>query len=180
MRSPASLFTRISDDCAELAGLLTRLEAEVPEKKRQPYGGYGSGQGGHPPLASWNAPAAMLVMDVHAGTRELETNLKHRLTGRIRSRGGSSANTSKCLELLPSLCAGVDYHDAATALKKLESWIFRARLVLGDADPVSRLPRLPGEAEPACPFCRCPGSLRVRHQTGAVMCLLRRAQYRLV
>ena len=171
MRSSQSLHVRITEDVEELAALLARLEAEITEKTRRPYGGYGSGQGGHPPLASWNAPAAMLVMDVHAGARELETNLKHRLTGRIRSRGGSSGNTTKCLAGLPALCAGVDYHDAAAALKKLESWIFRARLVLGDADPVSRLPRLPGEAEPVCPFCHCPGSLRVRHQTGAVMCL---------
>jgi len=170
MRSSQSLHVRITESVEELAGLLSRLETEVPEKKRQPYGGYGSGQGGHSPLAAWNAPAAMLVMDVHAGARDLETDLKHRLTGRLRSRGGSSGNTLKCLAGIPSLCAGVDYHDAATALKKLEIWIYRARLVLGDADPVSRLPRLPGQAEPSCPYCRG-ATLRFRQATGVVRCI---------
>ena len=171
MRSPVSLFTRISDDCAELGTLLARLEEEIPEKKRRPYGGFGSGQGGHPPLAAWNAPAAMLVMDVHHGLRDLETDLRYQVSGRVRTRGGSAGNTARCLERIPQLVSGLDYAAAQVTSKKLASWIYRSRLILGDADPVSRLPRLPGEGEPACPFCRSPGSLRVRHATGVVMCI---------
>lgn len=171
MRATPSVFTRISDDCQELVALLARLEDEVPEKKRNPYGGYGSGSGGHPPLCAWNAPAAMLVMDLHAGARDLELELRYRISGSTRSRGGSSGNTTKSFEVIPSLSAGVDYHLAQQVVTKLESWIRRARLILGDAEPFSRLPRLPGQGDPVCPFCRTPGTLRVLHKTGVVRCL---------
>jgi hypothetical protein len=171
MRSPVALHVRVTDDVAALAGLLERLEEELPEKKKNPYGGHGSGKGGHPPLTSWNSQVAMLLLDVHAGVRDLETDLKYQVTGRVRSRGGSDRNTAKCLANLPALCAGCDHAAVSLACKKLESWIWRARMVLGDAEPFSRLPRLPGQGDPRCPFCRTAGSLRVRHATGSVICL---------
>lgn len=171
MRASPSIFTRIQDDCTELISLLTRLEDEIPEKRRNPHGGYGSGSGGHHPLAAWNAPAAMLVMDLHAGTRDLELELRYRISGSTRSRGSSSRNTERSLEVIPSLAAAVDYHTAQQVIARLESWIRRARLILGDAEPFSRLPRLPGQGDPVCPFCNTRGSLRVLHLTGAVRCL---------
>lgn len=171
MRSPAALHVRVTDNVAALAELLARLEEEVPEKKKNPFGGHGSGKGGHPPLASWNSQAAMLVLDVHAGVRDLETDLRYSVTGVVRSRGGSDGNTAKSLAILPGLCAGCEYAVVDVACRRLESWIWRARLVLGDAEPFSRLPRLPGAGDPKCPFCLSPGSLRVRHATGVVICL---------
>ena len=81
-------------------------------------------------------------------------------------------NTARCLMNLAALCAGSDYASVMLVCRKLESWIWRARRVpLGDADPVSRLPRLPGQGDFACPFCQTKGSLRVRHATGVVVCL---------
>lgn len=170
-RSTVALHTRVSDNVTALAGLLERLEEELPEKKKNPYGGAGTGKGGHHPLAAWNAQAAMLLLEVHSGIRDLETNLRYSVTGRVRVRGGSDRNTETCLRVLPNLCAGCDYAAVQLACKKLESWIWRARLVLGDAEPFSRLPRLPGQGDPRCPFCATPGSLRVRHATGSVVCL---------
>lgn len=169
MRAAPSVFTRVTDDCTELAALLSRLEGEVPEKKRNPHGGYGSGKGGHHNPA-WNAPAAMLVMDIHYGVRELETNLKYEIAGTIRSRGASAGNTWKCLEGLPGLVSGLDHSGARLVLQKLESWINRARMILGDAEPLSRLPRLPGQTEPLCPYCRG-ASLRYRPFSGTVRCI---------
>lgn len=170
-RSPVALHVRVTDDVAALSGLLGRLEEEIPEKRKNPHGGHGSGKGGHHPLAAWNAQAAMLVLDVHAGCRDLETNLRYSITGTVRTRGGSDRNTARCLMNLAALCAGSDYAGVMLVCRKLESWIWRARLILGDADPVSRLPRLPGQGDFACPFCQTKGSLRVRHATGVVVCL---------
>lgn len=171
MRSPGALHVRVTDNVDALTGLLARLEEEIPEKRRNPHGGNGSGKGGLPPLTSWNTQAAMLVLDIHAGVRELETDLRYAITGVVRTRGGSDNNTARSLHNLIGLCAGSDYSAVQIACKKMESWIWRARLILGDAEPFSRLPRLPGQPEPACPFCRTAGSLRVRHATGMVICL---------
>lgn len=171
MRTTDSVHTRLTDNTAELIALLPRLEAELPEKKRNPHGGFGSGKGGHHPLAAWNVQAAMLILDIHVGARELETNLRYQVAGTVWVRGGSETNTEKCLKGLPSLAMGVPYDVQVMAIRRTESWIYRGRLVLGDAEPVSRLPRLPGEPEPACPYGPHKGTLRVQHLTGVVRCL---------
>ena len=107
----------------------------------------------------------MLVMDVHHELRNLETDLRYQVSGRVRTRGGSAGNTARCLERIPQLVSGLDYAAAQVTSKKLASWIYRSRLILGDADPVSRLPRLPGEGEPACPSAapldRCGSATRL-------------------
>lgn len=171
MRSPVALHVRVADDVAALTGLLVRLEEELPEKRKNPHGGHGSAKGGHHPLSSWNTQVAMLILDIHAGARDLETDLKYQVTGRIRTRGGSDGNTAKCLAGLPALCAGLDYAAVHLTCKKLESWIWRSRMVLGDVEPFSRLPRLPGRKDFGCPFCKTSGSLRVHHGKGVVICL---------
>jgi hypothetical protein len=171
MQTPVAIHVRISDDVAAMEALLERLEEELPEKKKNPHGGHGSAKGGHPPLTSWNTQVAMLVMDIHAGVRELETDLRYAIAGTVRVRGGSDGNTTRSLRALPGLCAGSDHAAVQLACKKLEGWIYRAQLILGDVAPFSRLPRLPGQGEPVCPFCNSAGSLRVQHATGKVRCL---------
>lgn len=171
MRIPVALNVRVTDAIADLTALMSKLEEEIPEKRRNPHGGFGSGKGGHGPLASWNTPAAMLVLDIHAGVREIEVNIRHMLTGKIRDRGDSGGNTVRALSSLSDLCAGADHATVVLTCRKLESWIYRGRMILGEIEPVSRLPRLPGQGDPACPFCNKPGTLRVRHSTGVVTCL---------
>jgi hypothetical protein len=150
--------------------LIEQLEAEVPEKPKRPYGGFGTGSGGHGPLASWNSQAALLLLEIHAGIRELETDVKYQLSGRVRSRGGSDGNTFAALDGLAGLVATADYTTAQTIARKLENWAFRARLVLGEVEPFSRLPRLPGQKEPACPYCQS-RTLRYRPFSGQVRCV---------
>jgi hypothetical protein len=170
--SASSVYTRIADAVTTLIVLIERLEAEVPEKAAHPYGSGGlTPRGGHGPLSSWNTQAAMLVLEMHAGLRELEQDLKYQVSGHIRTRGGSDANTSLALEGLPGLVAGLDYAGAMIVTRKLEGWAFRARLILGDIEPFSRLPRLPGEKAPACPYCKTPDSLRYRPFSGQVRCI---------
>lgn len=171
MRTADSVHTQITGNVGELLTLLPRVETELPEKKRNPYGGFGSGKGGHGQLAAWNAQAAYWLLDVHIGSRELETNLRYQIAGTFWVRGGSEANTEHCLKGLPSLAAGAPYDVAVFATRKLGSWIYRARLILGEAEPISRLPRLPQQAEPRCPYCLRKETLRVRHASGVVVCL---------
>ena len=172
MRNPVALHVRITDAAAALDAIIQRAEDEIPEKKRNPHGGFGSGKGGHGPLAAWNSQAALWILEVHQGLRETEQNLAYGITGRLRDqRGGSDRNTRKILSSLPSLAAGADYAVAMDLARKLERWAFRGRLILGEIEPLARLPRLPGQPDPACPFCKSIGTLRVRHATGVVVCL---------
>jgi hypothetical protein len=162
----------MSDATAGLGEVYEKVEAEITEKRRNPHGGFGSGKGGHYPLAAWNNQAAMWVLDVHAGLREAEQDLAYGITRRVRPpRGGSERNTEKILAGLPSLSAGADYVVVRALAKRLENWSFRGQLILGLVDPYSRLPRLPGQGDPQCPFCSSPGTLRVAHATGIVVCL---------
>lgn len=171
MRDSDSVYQQLADHVAELIALIPRLEEEIPEKRRNPYGGFGSGKGGHGQLAAWNTQAAYLLLDVHIGARELELNIRYQVSGSIWIRGGSTGNTISCLRNLPSLAAGVPHDVAAGAVRKTGSWVFRGQLVLGQVEPLSRLPRLPGEAEPCCPFGNHKGTLRVRHASGVVACI---------
>jgi hypothetical protein len=166
------MLVRMSDATAALAGVYVRVEAEITEKRRNPFGGFGTPKGGHPALASWNPQAAMWVLDVHAGLREAEQNLAYGITRRLRDqRGGSERNTVKILDGLPSLAAGADYTVVRELARRLESWEFRGRLLLGEIEPFARLPRLPGQPAPACPYCRQIDSLRYRPVTGQVRCI---------
>jgi len=168
----ASLYQRIGDAVGVILILIQRLEDEIPEKAVHPYGSGGlTPRGGHGPLAAWNSQAAMLILEIHQGCRELEQDLKYQVSGHIRTRGGSDGNTTKALEGLPGLVAGLDYAGAQIVAKRLESWAFRARMILGDCEPASRLPRLPGKGELPCPYCGTVGSLRMRSSTGVVTCI---------
>lgn len=170
MRATDSVHAALADAAAELLALLPYVEAELTQKKRNPYGGFGSGKGGHGQLAAWNTQAAMLLLDIHTGARELESDLRYQVAGTLWIRGGSEKNTAHCIKGLPSLAAGVPRDVAVLVIRRLESWIYRAELILGRTEPLSRLPRLPGEPEPACPYCER-ATLRVRHATGVVACI---------
>lgn len=161
----------MNDAVADILALAERLEEEIPEKQRSPFGGAGSGKGGHQALASWNAQAAYLLMEIHAGARELEVNLRFQVAGSLRDdRGGSDGNTLAALQALPALAAGLDYAGAKLACRQLEKWAFRARIVLGEVEPFSRVPRMPGMPEALCPFCHS-RTLRMKPSTGQVRCV---------
>lgn len=165
-----AMYSRLEVLVGELIRLLDRLEEEIPYKPKLPAPVGGAPRGGHGPLASWNTPAAMLVLEIHAGVRELETSLRHRLTGIRRVRGSSTENTVRALENLPALCAGSDVKDCRIVLQTLDAWSWKARLVLGDDEPFSRLPRMVGQSEPLCPYCHRT-TLRYRPYSGRVRCI---------
>ena len=165
---PASMHSRVSAAVEKLVPLIEQLEAELPHKPVTPAGR--SSQGGHGPLASWNTPAAMLIMEIHAGVREIEQDVRYMLSGHLRTRGSSHENTLAALNGLPSICAGIDYSQALRVAQKLEKWIWRARLTLGQVEAFSRLPRMPGQPEIPCPYCRA-STLRFRPTKGLVRCV---------
>jgi hypothetical protein len=166
----ASVYSRIADATTTLIILMKRLQQELPHKPVHPPSVGGIPQGGHGPLASWNTRAALLFLEVHEGIRELEQNAKYMMSGRIRTRGGSDGNTSAALEGLPGLLSAAEHDVALMVARKLEAWAFRARLVLGEVEPFSRLPRLPGQGDPPCPWCQRQ-TLRYRPYSGIVKCV---------
>jgi hypothetical protein len=174
MRPPASsLFTRMADSVEALAGLLERMEMELPEKVKHGWSAGSSPRGSVSHGPAWNAAVAFWVTEVHQGLRELERDVAYSITGRLRPlRGGSDGNTLKAASVLPALTSGTDYHSTMAVVKQIESWVFRGRLLLGDLEPFARLPRLPGQPAPCCPFCKSQDSLRYRPATGQVRCLM--------
>jgi hypothetical protein len=171
MPPAASLHTRIVDACADLAELLGRLEREIVYKRKEGFSAGGSPQkGGHRPLAAWNTPVATLIFVVHAGIRELTDDLTYSVAHTIRPKGGAHKVTLLLLERLPSLAAGADQHLAHRTARQVENWCGQARTVLGEAERWQRLPRQPGEAEPACPWCKN-HTLRYKSFTGVVKCI---------
>lgn len=169
MQHASSLHERLNAAVSELLALLSRLESEIAHKPaaRPRVGGSG---GSSSPLASWNTPVAMLLLEIYAGIRTLERDIRFMVAGVQRLRGPGSAHTEASIKELPALCAGAPYATAAAAATQLERWSYRARLVLGEAEPYSRLPRLPGESEPACPYCSM-RTLRFRPYSGRIRCV---------
>jgi hypothetical protein len=64
------------DELARPGGLLARLEALLPEQVGDPSRGTSSSHKVTGSPAPWHAEAAGVLMDIHAGARELEDNLR--------------------------------------------------------------------------------------------------------
>jgi len=169
----ASLYQRLQQAVAELTGLLDELEEVLPYKPREGYRPAGaSGSPGKPGarLTSWNTAVAWVILDVHAGARELEQDLKYRLTGNIRERGGSDANTKAALDSVVSLAAGGGEWELDHAVRSVERWCWRARLALGEIEPWVHVPRMPGQRAARCPFCTY-ATLRMKPLSGVLRCV---------
>lgn len=113
------------------------------------------------PAPPWHARAALLVMDLHALTREHERVFTVLVSGRPRERGGSDRNTELSLAALPRLAEAVGDSDVWRTVFKLEQWVHRAEETIGLVEPLRHLPTHPGETEPRCPWC---GYLTLRWQ----------------
>lgn len=107
----------------------------------------------------WNAGAALLVMDLHAFTREREQTFVALVSGRDKERGGSDRNTELSLKALPKLAEAIDDDQVGQTIRTLSRWVNRAEETIGLAEPLRRIPRSPGAVEPRCPWC---GYLTVR------------------
>lgn len=119
---------------------------------------------------SWNTQAAYLIFDLRQLTRSHENRLLALGAGTTRERGSSDRNTFLSLDALPKLAYAAGDDEVHETLTAFSSWLRRAREALGEVEPYSRLPRLPGAPEPRCPWCQRM-TLRQQPHAGLVRCV---------
>lgn len=118
----------------------------------------------------WNASAASLIMELHAWVRFTERLWRRSIGFPERVRGGSHVNTWKGLAALTALAEAVDDMLVCEDRRWLTGWCRRASITLGETESLKRLPRLPGEAERKCPWCK-KSSLREMPLDGVIFCI---------
>jgi hypothetical protein len=119
---------------------------------------------------SWHAQAAYLVLDLSQLSRRLESDLRNRISEHCVPRGTSDHNTILALEALPALAHTLTREGVWDVWQPLEHWCSRARIVVGEIEPLTLLPRQPGQREPRCPWCRS-HTLRYQRYAGTVRCV---------
>lgn len=118
----------------------------------------------------WNAAAANLILELHAWVRRTETLYRRAAGLPARLRGGSGDNTRRGLEALTRLCERLDDGIVREDDRWLSSWCKRARVSLGAAESVKRVPRNVGEREAQCPWCKR-DTLRQVALAGTIFCI---------
>jgi hypothetical protein len=149
--------------------LSEHLESIIAERTSPPPGPSGGKRkpGSTPP---WNAAAAGLIFDLRSLVRHLEEDLRLRVTGGRIHRGASDRNTHLSLQALSALAVTAADSDVAVTLAQLTGWLERARPVVGETEPLRRVPRVPGCIEPRCPWCSyC--TLRCKLAAGLLFCI---------
>ena len=149
--------------------LSTHLESLVTERSTPAPGPSGGKRkpGSTPP---WNKAAADLVFDLRSLARSLEEDLRYRVTGGYVRRGFSDRNTELSLQALTALSVTAQDADVALVLVQLSGWVERARPVVGETEPLRRVPRVQGYVEPRCPWCGyC--TLRCKLAAGFIFCI---------
>lgn len=148
--------------------LNTRLEEVVAMKPSVPDSGY-HGKVSHSP-APWNSPAGNTILDLHAWVRKNEQFMRTMLNLPVRPRGGSSDNTHTALTNMAKLAEGSTDDIVWMMKQELNAWCRQAGIVLGETEPAKRLPRLTGETEPRCPWCKR-DTLRQLAREGKIFCI---------
>ena len=164
-----ALRSRLKDSAEHAWKLNERLECVIAVKSQTGQGGGFHGKIDHsqPP---WCAAVANVIMDLHARSRDAEACLRISLKLPARERGGSAANTRVALENVVRLSQGASDALVISNTKWLESWSRKARIALGEAEIPRRLPRIEGQKEPPCPFCKN-HTLRMLPLEGVIKCL---------
>ncbi len=108
------------------------------------------------PPAPWNDHAAAVLLDIHAGARDVEANLTRLAFSRTLTRSGSDIHTRRALRNIPDLIAHCgalfpDHWVVASSTKQLLAWPRSCRLLLDEARW--------GEE----PWTKAPGGLRCPH-----------------
>lgn len=145
------------------------LENDVAEPVgRNPGSGVGGNStGSRPP---WNSQAAELILDLRIKSRQCEWDFTFQVLGHGTVRGDSDRNTWLALYRVTDLMGAVTDRVVLSALTVFRAWIGRAEVLLGQAEPIRRLPREFGEKEQCCPWCSY-RTLRCRSDTGTVFCV---------
>ena len=167
-RSADTPYVRIKDSATQALLIYAQLQQVTVFQSKIP--GFSSGKVIHsqPP---WNAAVAFSYLELHSLSRDLEDKFRYYSDQPARGRGGSDENTRLALESVINHTESVPESAVLSAIRDLESWIRRARIVLGELELPQRLPRLPGQAEPSCPFCKR-RTLRMLPLRGVVTCIM--------
>jgi len=161
------------DHLVRPGGILDQLEALLPEPVADPSTGTTSHHKVTGSPAPWHAEAAAVLLDIHAGARELEADLKYRVTGRApEPRGGSDVNTRSALRSIVRLAEALDDDQVKDAARTVGRWVTTARQLrdIDQADRWEPLPRRPGALPPPCEYCAT-YSLRWNRRSGEVRCV---------
>lgn len=162
----------VADALDELAGLLPRLQALLPEPVADPTVGTTTHRKAVGSPAPWHAEAGAALMTIHEGVRRMEASMRQDLTGEPGPRrGGSDANTFAAMDAIRRLAHGLPDDRARYYARVLGIWVTHAKTVR-DIDETPkwvpiRAPR--GALPPTCPYCHT-YSLRVAQASGAVRC----------
>ena len=160
--------SRLRETVKDVLSYNDRLEAVIAVKSAQPSGVFhGKIDHSSPP---WNAAAADAILDLHAWSREAEAIMRLTLSLPSRERGNSSENTQKALQAVMRLAEGCDDAVVRDKIRFLDSWSRKASQVLGETEAAKRLPRMTGEREMGCPWCR-QDTLRQLALAGTVFCI---------
>jgi hypothetical protein len=172
IHEPGSLRARLRTTADQALRLNQALEATVPY--RQVTGEYRPAISRQRRVVApipWNSVAAELTLEFHSEIRRLETHLKERVTGGyLQRRGSSDDNTRFAVDSVVNLCETIDDNDALGVLNYLTTWVRRAETHYNPAGGLRRLPREPGEAEMACPYCQHK-SMRWQPSAGIAVCV---------
>lgn len=163
-----ALRSRLKDSVSHALSLNDRLEKVVAVKSRDASGGFhGKIDFSQPP---WCAAVANVIMDLHAQSRDMEACLRISLKLPVRPRGGSSDNTRVALENVLRLSEGADDGSVKQNTRTLDSWGRKAKMALNETESPRRLPRIEGQKEPACPWCKN-HTLRMLPLYGTIKCM---------
>ena len=113
---------------------------------------------------------AFSFFEFHQLARLIEIRFRNSAELPIRPRGSSNANTAKALQAAEKLTSKVAGTVVAEAASDLDRWLGRAMIIMGELELPQRLPRLPGKAEPSCPFCQHK-TLRMFPLRGVIVCI---------
>ena len=120
----------------------------------------------------WHPEAGHVYMTIHAGARELENEIRYRLNGTLKNRGGSDGNPRAALAAITQLAYALPAEHVEDAAALVGKWVTAARQIrdIDQADRWVPLPRTPGHYPPPCPYCST-YALRMSRRAGEVRCI---------
>jgi len=155
-------LTAIDQACNDLTDWLPVAAELTAQPDTTPAAGSHTKPGSRPP---WTAGPAHAVTDIHAGSRAIENQLRHDITGNTINRGGSDGNTIAALQAIPALAQAAEPGSITWAAREL------ARMLTAILQPPAvDLEERPQRIPAPCPYCHRP-MLRVYPRSGRLTCL---------
>jgi hypothetical protein len=168
MTRDASILDDLSAAATQLNIAIDVLETAISEQRSHLSAGIRRAVAGSRP--PWDSQTANILLDIFAGIRELEQDIRYLMTGVIRERGSSDANTKAAITSVTTLVIAADRGRQQGVLRQFESWTWRAKIAVGEAEPLQPLPVEKGQTAPRCWNCDY-ATLRYRPATRVVLCI---------